>query len=77
MHLGCDNNNFEQLSSRRFLSRPVIVIKAPQDRNASAIAYPIPLVPPVMSAFLPFNKSFGASLIILAVTCCSGKPVNK
>ena len=43
---------FSSTSARR----PVIATSAPSARKAAAIARPIPTLPPVTSAFLPFSS---------------------
>src|SRR3954447_14135336 len=46
--------------------RAQIATLAPSPANSSAIASPMPLLPPVTSAFFPFNpRSIAASLMVL------------
>jgi hypothetical protein len=47
--------------------------EAPAFRKASAMAKPMPLVPPVTNAKRPLNNSFGANSVILATVIGANK----
>ena len=50
---------------RRLVARPVITTRAPSATNSLAVASPMPLLPPVISAVLFFNRTGRAPTVAM------------